>query len=431
MIPRSPASPSVASDAVTAPTEASSQADRRAAPYASHDALVASFAEHVHPGKVRTFAALGLDVVMGEREGPRFQDAVSGRWLWNCHSNGGVFNLGHRNPTVIAALRRALDDLDIGNHHLVSGWRAQAAERLVASTDGRLSGVVFTVSGGEAIDVAIKVARGMTGRRRVVTTEGAYHGATGLAVAAGGDAPTRERYLLDLPDFVHVPYDDLPAMEAAIDADTALVLLEAIPATLGFPPPSPGYLAGVQARCREHGALLVVDEVQTGLGRTGTWWFHTQEGVDPDVLIVGKALSGGIYPVSAVLLRDRPFRWFTEEFGSHPSSFGGSELGCVVANTVCELVGADGFLDHVGALAARFARGFADAPFGVRQRGLTMGFETGREGGAFDAWAQLFGAGVFAFPAAYDTSVLQFKPPLILRDEEADTIIELVRTVLG
>lgn len=410
---------------------ASPAVGRGAAPYASHEQLVAAFDQHVHPGKVRMFAALGVDVVMGERQGPRFQDAVSGRWLWNCHSNGGVFNLGHRNPTVIAALRDALDQLDVGNHHLVSGWRARAAELLAASTDGRLPGVVFTVSGSEAIDVAIKVARGSTGRRRVVTTDGAYHGATGLAVAAGGDAATRERYLLDLPDFVHVPYDDLPAMQAAVDQGTAAVLLEAIPATLGFPPPSPGYLAGVQARCREVGALLIVDEVQTGLGRTGSWWFHGQEGIEPDALVVGKALSGGIYPVSATLLADAPFRWFTEEFGSHPSSFGGAELGCVVATTVCGIVGAEGFLPHVRDLAARFAAGFADAPFGVRQRGLTMAFETGRDGGAFDAWAQLFRAGVFAFPAGYDTSVLQFKPPLILHDEEADTIVELVRTVLG
>jgi putrescine aminotransferase len=401
------------------------------APYASHEQLLQAFADHVHPGKVRMFADLGLDVVMGEREGPRFQDARSGRWLWNCHSNGGVFNLGHRNPTVIAALRGALDHLDVGNHHLVSGWRARAAERLVASTDGVLPGVVFTVSGSEAIDVAIKVARGTTTRRRIVSTDGSYHGATGLAVAAGGDARTRERYLLDLPDFVHVPYDDLEAMRAIIDDQTAAVLLEAIPATLGFPPPSPGYLRGIQELCHQHGAHLIVDEVQTGLGRTGTFWFYRQEGIRPDALIVGKALSGGIYPVSATLLAPEPFAWFTEEFGSHPSSFGGSELGCVVAGVVCDLVAAPGFLEHVQGLAARFARGFAGAPFGLRQRGLTMGIETGQEGGAFAVWARLFEAGVFAFPAAYDTSVLQFKPPLILRAEDADRIVAVVRGTLG
>jgi putrescine aminotransferase len=401
------------------------------APYGTHEELLGAFADHVHPGKVRLFADLGVDVVMGERAGPRFRDARSGRWLWNCHSNGGVFNLGHRNPTVIAALRDALDHLDVGNHHLVSGWRARAAEQLVASTEGVLPGVVFTVSGSEAIDVAIKIARGATRRRRLVSTEGSYHGATGLAVAAGGDAATRDRYLLDLPDFVHVPYDDLDAMRAVVDDDTAAVLLEAIPATLGFPPPSPGYLRGVQELCHQHGAQLIVDEVQTGLGRTGTFWFFRQEGIRPDAVVAGKALSGGIYPVSAVLLAPEPFAWFTEEFGSHPSSFGGSELGCVVASTVCDLVAAPGFLEHVQGLAARFRRGFAGAPFGVRQRGLSIGLDIGQEDGAFGAWTSLFAAGVFAFPAAYDTSVLQFKPPLILRDDEADQIVAVIRETLG
>jgi putrescine aminotransferase len=402
-----------------------------AAPYGTHEELRTAFRDHVHPGKVALFDQLGIDLVIGAREGPRFQDARSGRWLWNCHSNGGVFNLGHRHPAVVAALRDALDHLDIGNHHLVSGWRARAAEQLVATTGGRLPGVTFTVSGSEAIDVAVKVARGSTGRRTVVGTEGSYHGVTGLAVAVGGEGPTRARYRLDLPDFVHVPYNDLDAIVDAIDDDTAAVVLEAIPATLGFPPPAPGYLRGVEARCRERGALLVIDEVQTGLGRTGTVWFHEQEGIRPDALIVGKALSGGVYPMSATLFADAPFRWFTTEFGSHPSSFGGAELGCVVASTVCELVTADGFLRHVRALADRFARGFAGAPFGLRQRGLTMALETGREGGALEAWAALFHAGVFAFPAGYDPSVLQFKPALILRDEEADEIVATVRAVLG
>jgi putrescine aminotransferase len=419
---------------MTNPT-GSSDADRpapaAAAPYASHDELVTAFGAHVHPGKVRLFEQLGVDVVMGRREGPRFEDARTGRWLWNCHSNGGVYNLGHRHPTVVAVVRQALDHLDIGNHHLVSGWRAQAAERLAASTGDHLPGVVFTVSGSEAVDVAIKVARGATGRPAIVGAEGAYHGVTGLAVAAGGDAATRARYQLDLPGFVHVPYADLDAMHAAIGPDTAAVLLEAIPATLGFPPPPPGYLRGVQAACREHGALLVIDEVQTGLGRTGTVWFHEQEGIRPDVLIVGKGLSGGVYPVSATLLAPEPFGWFTAEFGSHPSTFGGSELGCVVATTVCDLVTDPGFLAHVQGLAERFATGFAGAPFGLRQRGLTMGLETGREGGAFDAWVALLRAGVFAFPAAYDTSVLQFKPPLILRDQEADEVVARVREALG
>ncbi len=138
-------------------------------PYPSAEATASAFADHVNRGKVATFEALGLDLVMGDRYGTRFQSAFSDEWLFNCHCNGGVFNLGHRNPAVIDAVRDGLDHLDIGNHHLVSGWRAELAERLAATTGGRLPGVVFGVGGGEANDLALKVARAHTGRQGIVS----------------------------------------------------------------------------------------------------------------------------------------------------------------------------------------------------------------------------------------------------------------------
>jgi putrescine aminotransferase len=402
-----------------------------ARPYPDWDQTEAAFAAHVHPGRVALFRELGIRLEMGAREGPRFQDAVSGRWLWNCHCNGGVFNLGHRHPRVVAALRDALNRIDVGNHHLVSGYRAMAAERLAATTEGRLPGVVFTTSGSEAVEVALKAARGFTARSAVVAAVGGFHGHTGLAIAAGGDEATRQRYLLDDPRFRHVAWNDLDAMDAAIGDDTAAVVLEPIPATLGFPPPAPGYLAGVEALCRARGALLVIDEVQTGLGRTGRAWYHTREGVRPHMLVTSKGLGGGVYPVGATLLDADVFAWFAAEFASHVSSFGGSELGCVVAATVCDLLSEPDFLPHVRALADRFTQGFEGAPFTLRQRGLVMGLDLGKEGAAFDAWRALFEAGVFAFPAAFDTAVLQFKPPLILELDEADEIVGVVRTALG
>ena len=394
------------------------------------DSLFDRFAQHVHPGKVKLFRDLGVDLVIGAREGPRFQDAHSGRWFYNCHSNGGVYNLGHRCPEVVTALRRGLDELDIGNHHLVSEWRTGAAERLAASTSDALPGVVFAASGSEAIDAALKLARGFTRRRRVVTVQGGYHGSTGLALAAGEPA-ARGRYLMDLPDFIQVPYNDPDAMVAAVDDRTAAVLLEAVPATLGFPPPDPGYLAAVATACRDNGALLILDEVQTGLGRTGTFWYYQQESVEPDLVVTGKGLSGGIYPIAATLVSAEPFAWFTEDFTAHVSTYGGAELGCVVASTVLDIVAAPGFLEHVKALAERFAAAFEGAPFQVRQRGLTMGLVMPDDVGGFEAWKRLFDVGVFAFPAGYDASVVQFKPPLILTLEEADDIAGRVRTALG
>jgi 4-aminobutyrate aminotransferase-like enzyme len=181
-------------------------------PYPSRDEAFAAFAAHVSPGKAAFFREVGLDVVMGRREGARFFDAHTDRPLFNCHSNGGVFNLGHRHPAIVSAVRDALETLDIGNHHLVSGRRAALAARLSATTGGALPGVVFGVAGGEAIDVAIKDARAATGRRGIVSAVGGYHGHTGLALLAG-DARYREPFGLESEDFRQVPFDDLGALE--------------------------------------------------------------------------------------------------------------------------------------------------------------------------------------------------------------------------
>ncbi len=399
-------------------------------PYAGREEAFAAFAEHVNRGKVEAFRALGVDVVLGERLGARFADLYDGRSWLNCHSNGGVFNLGHRHPAVVEAVRRALDHLDVGNHHLVSAFRADVARRLAATAGGLLPGVVFAVGGGEANDLAIKVVRGATGRPRLVTAAGAYHGHTGLALAAG-DARYRDPFGLTAPDVATVPWDDLAAIDAAVDDRTAAVLLEAIPATSGMTVPSPGYLRGVERICRARGAKLVLDEVQTGLGRTGTFWSWQQDGVVPDAFTTGKGLSGGIYPIAATLLSAELFRFFDEHPFVHVSTFGGSELGCAAAGAVLDVAGAPGFLERVADLAERFRRGLAGAPYALRQRGLFMALAFGREGAAVAAMRALYEAGILAIYAGHDTSVLQLLPPLVLSAAEADEIVGIVRRTLG
>jgi acetylornithine/succinyldiaminopimelate/putrescine aminotransferase len=399
-------------------------------PYADRERTFEAYGRHVNAGKTTMYRQLGLELVMGERAGAGFVDAWSGQRVVNCHCNGGVFNLGHRHPAVVAALHRALDSLDIGNHHLVSGWRAKLAERLAATTGGLLPGVVFGVGGGEAMDLAIKVARAGTGRQGIVSARGGYHGHTGLALAAG-DPEFRDPFGPNPPGFAQVPFDDLGALDEAVNAETAAVLLEPVPATLGMPIASPGYFEGVQAICREHGALLIVDEVQTGLGRTGEIWGYQHHAVAPDILVTGKGLSGGIYPIAATLMTAALHRFFDHHPHIHISTFGGAELGCPVALAVLDLVEAPGFLAHVRELAARFRVGLEGLPFTLRQRGLMMGLAFAEPGGGMAAAAAIYDAGVFAVWAANDPRVLQFLPPLIVSDGEADAIIECVRAALG
>ena len=209
------------------------------------------------------------------------------------------------------------------------------------------------------------------------------------------------------------------------------MLLETIPATLGMPIPSPGYLAGVRRICDERGATLILDEVQTGLGRTGTMWAYEQEDVVPDVVVTGKGLSGGIYPITATLMTRELHQLFEREPFIHISTFGGAEPGCAAALAVLDIVEAPGFLERVMDLGRRFEEGFGGAPFAVRRRGLFMGLAFEGADAALAATLQLFHAGVFAVYANNDPSVLQFLPPLVVGDGEADEIIAIVRTTLG
>ncbi len=296
-------------------------------PFESFDDLVDAFRQHVAPNKLAYYQRMGLQMVMGKREGIWFEDAYTKLRLINCHCNGGVFSLGHCNPRVTGAVAEALGKLDIGNHHFVSAQRTQLASRLSATLDDALPRVVFGVSGGEAVDVALKAARGATGRPKIISVDGGFHGHTGLALAAG-DAQFRDPFGPNLPGFVQVPYNDIGALESAIDDETAAVILEAIPATLGMPIPEPGYFAAIRKLCDDRGARLLVDEVQTGLGRTGRWWGVQHELVIPDAIITGKGLSGGIYPISATLFTREMHEVLDTEANPlvHISTYGGAEL---------------------------------------------------------------------------------------------------------
>jgi acetylornithine/succinyldiaminopimelate/putrescine aminotransferase len=397
------------------------------------DEVLALAERYLCPDRVRTFRALGGGIVMGRREGYRIHD-VDGRAWWDLHLNGGVFNLGHRNPELVETLVTALDQLDIGNHHFPSVERALLAEQLVGLTPGARY-AVFSSGGGEAVDLALKSARRATGRRRIVSVAGSYHGHTGLALAAG-DRHAAEAFLSTGPEdeFVQVPFDDLSAIERALAAaPTAAVVLETIPATLGFPMPTPGYLAGVRELCDTHGALYVADEVQTGLGRTGQLWAVEREGVVPDVLIAGKGLSGGIYPIAATMLSERAGAWLEDDGWANVSTFGGSEVGCRVARAVLDVTTRPSTRTRVDTLVETFGRGLGDLAarhpewlIEVRQAGLVVGLRFAHPMGGPIMTRVLHEAGVWAMFADFDRSVLQFKPGLLLADEEAAEVLARV-----
>lgn len=398
--------------------------------------MIAKFARHVSSGKVDYFTQAGIDFVTGEREGIYISD-LYGKRLINCHSNGGVFNLGHRNTRIISALERALRQYDIGNHHLISAPRAMLAERLAATSPGDINRVVFGVSGGEAIDLAIKLARGYTQRPQIISAIGGYHGHTGLALAAGDEA-FRKPFEPLSPGFLQVPFGNLDLLQAAMSQDTAAVLFETIPATLGIAIPPEDFYAGVRELCNRWGAVMIMDEVQTGLGRCGEVWGIGTYHVAPDIIVTGKGLSGGIYPISATLYSDRLDTFMRSNPFIHVSTFGGSEVGCFVAMEVLDILEEPGFLDHVRAISKVFADGFAQlcqshpsVLVEARQRGLMMGLKMADPRCGPWMTAAGFQAGLLAIFANNDPSVIQILPPLIIQEEEAHQVLNILDKMLA
>jgi putrescine aminotransferase len=398
----------------------------------SKEGILKRFARYVSSGKAETFKSYDMEFIFGRREGPYVWDATSTKKLINCHCNGGVFNLGHRNANVIKALQNSLKELDIGNHHLISEQRALLAEKLAGLMPGDISCTVFGVGGGEAIDLAIKLARGYTGRYKVISAIGGYHGHTGFALAAG-DEQYRAPFGSNLPGFVQVPFNNPQALEQAIDKDTAAVIFETIPATLGMPIPQPDFFLKARQLCSERGALLIIDEVQTGLGRTGKLWGIEHFRVVPDIIVIGKGLSGGIYPMSATCFRKELESFFHQNPFIHVSTFGGAEVGCPVAMTVLEESSRPEFLQHVQELSGIFKEGFNGLQkkhprilTGLRQLGLMMGIEMVNDNCGPIMTKACYDHGILAIYANNDKRVCQLLPPLIIDNRIALEIIEKI-----
>lgn len=378
--------------------------------------------------KVNFFKKYGMDFVMGDRKGSYIHDLDAKKELINLHCNGGVFNLGHRNTEIIDILKKSLEDIDIGNHHLMSRERAEFAAMLSNLMPGDLNYTIFGVSGGEAVDLALKVARGYTKRSEIISANGGYHGHTGLALAAG-DAKYREPFKSSIPGFKQVPFNDLEALKNAAGNNTATIILETIPATLGIQIPDKKYIQGVRKLCDELDILLIMDEVQTGLGRTGKLWAFEHFDIIPDIVVLGKGLSGGIYPISATVIREPLESVFHKDPFIHISTFGGSELGCRVGKRVLEISSSSKFLDEVNSLAEYFNQGFEKLInnhkgflIGLRQMGLMMGIEMKDELCGPVLTKTAYDNGLLMVYANNDKSVCQCLPPLNMSTEEMDIV---------
>jgi [amino-group carrier protein]-gamma-(L-lysyl/L-ornithyl)-L-glutamate aminotransferase len=387
--------------------------------YSSTEALIA--AESAHTSGV--YPKRPLAIVRGE--GALLWDA-EGREYIDCVGGQGSANLGHANPAVVEAIRRQAGTLMTCTEIFYNDQRAAYLGELAAALPAGLERLFLCNSGAEAIEGALKIARLLTGRPNVVATVRGFHGRTMGALSATWEPKYREPFMPLLLGFSHIPYDKIDALDSAVDETTAAVLIELVQGEGGVRPAGVEYVAGVARICRERGALLVVDEVQTGFGRTGRLWASEHYGITPDLLALAKSIAGGL-PMGAVAIHGR-FGALPQ--GSHGSTFGGSPLACAAARAALrELIERE--LPRQAAekgayLTERLRALKLPRVREVRGMGLLIGLELKERVQPF--LLALMERGVLALPAG--PNVLRLLPPLVIEYSQLDRAIAAIDEVL-
>lgn len=361
-------------------------------------------------------------------EGCHVWDADGNRYL-DLLGGLAVNSLGHGHPLLTAAITAQLATLGHVSNFFATGPQVALAERLielvVSGSDDVSGRVFFTNSGAEANETAIKIAR-RTGRPMIVAADGGFHGRTMGALALTGKPSIREPFEPLLPGVVHVPYGDADALAEAVDRQTAAVVLEPIQGEAGVRLPPAGYLRAAREITDRHGALLVVDEVQTGIGRTGRWFAHHTDDIVPDVVTVAKGLGGG-FPIGACIGIGAAADLLGP--GSHGSTFGGNPVAAAAGLAVLHAIERDGLLENAAEVGARLRDGVPSHPMvaGARGAGLLVAIELA-EPVAARAAAGALAAGFIVNPVA--PTALRLAPPLILSAGQADEFLVALPEIL-
>jgi len=364
-------------------------------------------------------------IVLVRGEGARVWDA-DGREYIDCAGGHGVVNVGHANPAVAAAIAEQARRLLSCPNAFYNDRRAELLAELVRIAPSGLERAFLCNSGTEAVETALKIARQTTGRTKVVAAMRSFHGRTFGALSATWRKEYRRPFEPLVPGFVHVPYNKLEAMRRAVDEETAAVILEVVQGEGGVIPGDGEYLRGVQALCRERGALFIADEVQTGFGRTGRMFAVQHHGLEPDLMCLAKAIAGGV-PMGAVLIGSRVGKL---PHKTHGSTFGGNPLSCAAALAAIRYIEENRLPERAAELGEHFMARLREikSPLirQVRGLGLMVGIELKRP--AVPYLAALAERGVLALSAG--ATVMRFLPPLVIGREELDKVVEAVAAVL-
>jgi putrescine aminotransferase len=386
---------------------------------------------HLSPGRASLGRLMGSVVEVGS-EGAWIVGADGRRYL--DFGGYGVFILGHRHPRVVDAVRRQIDRHPLASRSFLEPVSALAAQELAEVAPAGLEHVHFVNSGAEATEAALKLAR-THGYSSLITTAGGFHGKTMGALSVTANPLYQDPFRPLLPEVSAVPYGDVPALRAAMarHAGRACVIVEPIQGEGGVVVPPTGYLSALGAARDEFDGFLIVDEVQTGLGRLGSWWGVDAEQVRPDVLLVGKGLSGGVVPIAAMVASARAYEPFGRDPFLHSSTFAGSPLACAAAYATVRTMQDEDIVNRADRLGHRILAGVAASCTtraasliaDVRGRGLLIGIEFADQRYVGELVLELLDRGVLVNHSLNASKVVRLTPPAILSDADLSLFLSL------
>lgn len=400
------------------------------------EVVINMYRDHVNSGFAKLSELMQVPLQV-KSNGPYVYDETGERYL-DC-GGYGVFLLGHSHPRIIERIKQQLDKDSLSNKLLINPEMGKAAKALVEITPESLEYVLFLNSGTEAVEAGLKIAR-LNNRSTIVSTKQGFHGKTLGALSATGRKEFQEPFKPLLPNVYHVTYGSLEELEATLKNHqaNAVVILEPIQAEGGVNIPPQGYLLGVRELCDKYEALLIIDEIQTGLGRLGDWWGINQEGVIPDMLLTGKILSGGIIPVSAVLANKKTFELMNKNPLLHTSTYSGNALAMVAVQETISVIQEEGLILKAKIIGERFQKFFEEileenkvVLTDIRGRGLLWGFEFKDSGLSGRFMMGLLKKKIIVSNSLNSNKVVRITPPAILEDEQIVYIENSIKEVVN
>ena len=375
---------------------------------------------------------IGLDYAAVRAEQATITDS-SGREYIDCSGGYGICGIGHNHPELIAAMTGQLQGNHTTNRPFISEISVRLAESLAGMVPIDDAFTFFCNSGSEAVDSAIKLARLRRGKKKILSAQNSFHGYTLGALSVSGIPSFKRLFEPLLPEISHIPYNDIASLREAMTAEVAALILEPMQHEAGVVVPDSAYFQEVRCICDEAGALLIMDEIKTGCGRTGRMFASEHYGISPDMILLGKSLGGGIMPIGALVARRSCFKKFSLSFSMSASSYAGNSMACQAAYTTLQILQRDGLIQDVarkgdmiiermGALVNRFNNILQS----VTGRGLLIGLETRDAKVAHQMVREMTREGVIVLPAFARPSVLMIEPPFVISDAQ---IVHLLKSI--